>query len=78
MKYEYKVINTAQEGVPLEGDKTVPYFKRFEYGLDRLGALGWKMCGHVDLNPCDLLIFVREMEEVKAESSQESSQEGKD
>lgn len=40
-KYEYKIVCTTRDGVPLVGPQDLPYDERLKAGLDQLGAEGW-------------------------------------
>jgi hypothetical protein len=44
-KWEYKLIDPRAEGRPLEGSTDLPFYKREELGMNKLGLQGWELCG---------------------------------
>lgn len=56
-KWEYKVINTYHEGVPLVGPDDLHYHERLARGLSVLGDDGWELCGLYN----NMLIFKRQL-----------------
>lgn len=57
-RYEYKIVETRETGVPMAGDMMLPHQDRLVLGLNELGAEGWLL---VSVVGSTMMIFARRL-----------------